>query len=302
MPPQRFSAMPQGFSFPQDVERRIFETAALRESEIIPVLLRVCHRVHAWMEPLLYRALKISYSEGISSSTLMAAIQSKSTRFVQTSVRTVWLYEDRVRPGECQWINDFLRRCSGIVNLTILGKFDLGILLCLNQLERLTLYASCAPSLCAGDHPLLSVTHLHLHQGEPRADDTWESKWSSRLACLPALTHLCLSDSGYLSRVIHPHIVDGLPGIRVIITVFSGMYALRRGVAFAEDIPAKDPRVVVIAQMGGVADWDSGTGVGAQGGDDFWDRSEKFVDQKRRGEIDETCYFLDMNRGPACCG
>ncbi|KAJ7923595.1 hypothetical protein B0H13DRAFT_1602381 [Mycena leptocephala] len=44
---------------PAELEREVFETAALIYPEIIPTLLRVARRVHIWIEPLLFRVLRV---------------------------------------------------------------------------------------------------------------------------------------------------------------------------------------------------------------------------------------------------
>jgi hypothetical protein len=45
------SDMAQAFSLPIELEREIFEAAARRHFDLIPTLLRVCHRVHVWRDP-----------------------------------------------------------------------------------------------------------------------------------------------------------------------------------------------------------------------------------------------------------
>ncbi|KAJ6592363.1 hypothetical protein B0H19DRAFT_5072 [Mycena capillaripes] len=52
---QPTEAMDHGL--PLDLEREIFETAAIANSKLIPTLLLVCHRVHTWrVSELLQRA------------------------------------------------------------------------------------------------------------------------------------------------------------------------------------------------------------------------------------------------------
>ncbi|KAJ7478691.1 hypothetical protein B0H11DRAFT_1281445 [Mycena galericulata] len=48
---------------PPELERYIFELGALADRRGIPSLLRVAHRVHVWLEPLLYNALVLNYSQ-----------------------------------------------------------------------------------------------------------------------------------------------------------------------------------------------------------------------------------------------
>ncbi|KAJ6559807.1 hypothetical protein B0H19DRAFT_1145834 [Mycena capillaripes] len=44
---------------PLDLEREIFEFTALLYPAKLPTLLRVCRRVHSWLEPLLFRVLRL---------------------------------------------------------------------------------------------------------------------------------------------------------------------------------------------------------------------------------------------------
>ncbi|KAJ7831385.1 hypothetical protein B0H14DRAFT_2804782 [Mycena olivaceomarginata] len=54
-----------------DLEREIFELSARQYPTSIPSFLRVCHRVHTWLEPFLYRVLNLDDSE------LVNAIESR---------------------------------------------------------------------------------------------------------------------------------------------------------------------------------------------------------------------------------
>ncbi|KAJ7108160.1 hypothetical protein C8R44DRAFT_803721 [Mycena epipterygia] len=46
--------------FPLELERAIFELCARSRPPTIPGLLRVAHRVRAWLEPLLYEMLRLT--------------------------------------------------------------------------------------------------------------------------------------------------------------------------------------------------------------------------------------------------
>ncbi|KAJ6582371.1 hypothetical protein B0H19DRAFT_1118189 [Mycena capillaripes] len=49
-------------ALPLDLEREIFELAARQYPSSIPTFLLICHRVHAWLEPSLYRVLNLNHS------------------------------------------------------------------------------------------------------------------------------------------------------------------------------------------------------------------------------------------------
>ncbi|KAF7363041.1 hypothetical protein MVEN_00655900 [Mycena venus] len=58
-------------TLPLDLEREIFELAARQYPSSIPSFLRVCHRVHTWLESFLYHVLDLDDSE------LVNAIESR---------------------------------------------------------------------------------------------------------------------------------------------------------------------------------------------------------------------------------
>ncbi|KAJ7918208.1 hypothetical protein B0H13DRAFT_1869686 [Mycena leptocephala] len=58
-------------TLPLDLEREIFELAARQYPTSIPSYLRVCQRVHTWLEPFLYRVLNLD------NSALVNAIESR---------------------------------------------------------------------------------------------------------------------------------------------------------------------------------------------------------------------------------
>ncbi|KAJ6447416.1 hypothetical protein C8R47DRAFT_1172613, partial [Mycena vitilis] len=59
---------------------RIFETAAIRDPRSIPTLLRVCHRAHTWVEPLLYATLIIfDWNTPLSAQFLNATVRHALT-------------------------------------------------------------------------------------------------------------------------------------------------------------------------------------------------------------------------------
>ncbi|KAJ7488319.1 hypothetical protein FB451DRAFT_1226997 [Mycena latifolia] len=272
--------MAQELSLPLELEREIFETTALTDRAMIPTLLLVCHRVHAWLEPLLYRVLAFTQKK---SETLLAAmesaIKSKPAGFLQGAVRHVYLEFPGARPPtQLRRYIALLERCSGVTNLSVDGEFEAQLLPALSvmRLQRLALMVPI-PSL---NHPLfLSVTHLDVYAfAAPPHLESWET-WS-HLVSLPALTHLCLSRP--ISGAILPQVVGECPKLAVVLTISDSA-------AFVESLTVTDPRVVVTTLEVYHEDWIEG----AWGGDDVWARAEQFLAQKRRGEIPSTCYFLE---------
>ncbi|KAJ6585712.1 hypothetical protein B0H19DRAFT_1110562 [Mycena capillaripes] len=283
--------MEQGFSFPLDLEREIFETAAVRSRAMILTLLRVCRRVHAWLEPLLYRVIHAKHQH----DTIISTVSSKPATFLQNAVRHVvlwpmdWNLED-------SWNKTLLSNCPDIINLLIAREFKLYFIPLLNRMRVRKLYIIAPQSASEWarstlKHQLfLSVTHLFFYQKEYEEPEpsTWND-WS-QLAFLPALTHLALSES--LSRGILPHVIAECLGLVLVATLFwSNMGGEReKATHLAQNPPVADPRVLVMVLSTFILpDWK----IGAEGGDDFWVRADTFIVRKRRGEIESTCYILD---------
>ncbi|KAF8212633.1 hypothetical protein K438DRAFT_1804874 [Mycena galopus ATCC 62051] len=280
---------------PLDVEREIFETAAMQHPTLIPTLLRVCHRVHTWIEPVLYRVLVLSNLK----ATCLPAARSKSPTFLKSAVRHVLF-----SASAAETIKDALRECTGIISLFIDGELNFNTLpfvekmrprkLDLSVPEANDAAAQWAKSMLM--HSLfLSVTHLELyrdpsrHPGVQGDDQHWKDSWSL-LATLPALTHLCLSLD--LSRQILRPALAECPRLSVGITAFWSSYNTDIGDAseFAQEVSTIiDPRIVVMV----VDDYEEDWKTGACGGKDFWERAEEFVVRKLKGEIEKTCHLLD---------
>ncbi|KAJ6564086.1 hypothetical protein B0H19DRAFT_1140309 [Mycena capillaripes] len=277
--------MEQGL--PIDLEREIFEMAAIMYPGLLPTLLRVCHRVRTWIEPLLYRVLIIAdYDED-----LISAAKAKLATFLQSAVRHVFL-DKSLKIWETQ--KSLLSKCTGAIDLYMDGTFEPDLLPLLDEthLRRLSFSVLQAPP--AWDHSILhhplflSVTHLELFQ------ESWDMpqrpSWSdwSPLASLPSLTHLCLSED-FASDTM-PQALAECSRLVVAVVALWDAYKEHNGVVLAEGLSWGDPRLVVISMS--IARYRNDWEIGAQGGDDFWVRAERFISRKRRGEIENNCYFL----------
>ncbi|KAJ7605437.1 hypothetical protein DFH06DRAFT_1252831 [Mycena polygramma] len=270
---------------PIDLEREIFETGAIRNPKSIPTLLRVCHRVHAWVEPLLYKALIIN---GWNTPMAMA-VKSKSTPFLNSAVRHALIYVHTAR--DTVTAASLLSKCSQIVTLVIGGDADRELLDSLDEMHPKKLeilvprgHASDWGVVILKSPIFLSVTHLSL------ALELCPSQWSNwaSLASLPALTHLSLSNN--LSHDVLPAVLAECPRLRLLITPFWGNHSRDRAIGFARRLIVRDPRIVVMLIDDYLKDW----GIGTQGGADYWVRGEKFVARKReKGETEAIRYFLD---------
>ncbi|KAJ7155214.1 hypothetical protein C8R46DRAFT_437716 [Mycena filopes] len=272
------------FGFPPELEREIFETAALQHASTIPALLRVCRRVHVWVEPLLYRILVIQRD----SAPILASVQSKPSPFLRLAVRHLF-----ISPRVADTANIILS-CSDIHSLFLDGTFDAKLLDILDQMRVRRLNLSLPSSLSGWPKATLTrptflrLTHLELFKTarSQSAHLSWHD-WSP-LASLPALTHLCLS--GSISSHLLSDIVAECAQLLVVATAWWDMTeGAERASRFAQSLTFTDPRVVVMAIDNYTDDWK----LGAEGGADFWVRAESFLARKRKGEIPPTIFFLD---------
>ncbi|KAF8206850.1 hypothetical protein K438DRAFT_2013901 [Mycena galopus ATCC 62051] len=128
------------------------------------------------------------------------------------------------------------------------------------------------------------ITHLDLFQASAAGDQSDWGPWCG-LACLPDLTHLCLSPS--IATDVVANVVTECPGLVVVVVMSYGSVED----AVTPNMKAlADSRVVVMKMTHTYkADWN----IGAKGGEDFWARAAAFVNRKLAGEIDKTCYVLD---------
>ncbi|KAJ7185036.1 hypothetical protein C8R46DRAFT_470300 [Mycena filopes] len=275
----------EGFSFPLELEREIFETAALQHTNSIPALLRVCRRVFVWLEPLLYRVVVIPSD----AAPILRPVQSKPATFLQRAVRYLFITPD---------MEDTLKiiiGCSNIVGLLIDGTLRPDVLDVLDHMavRRLNFTLPAALSEWAPvtfTRPaFLFLTHLELYQGDDD-DEPEVVTWShfSPLASLPALTHLCFCQ--YISSDVLSNVAAECPQLVVIVTAWwEGMFFSADARSFAASLSFTDHRVVVMLVASYIEDWK----LGALGGTDFWVRAENFPAMKRTGEITKTTFFLD---------
>ncbi|KAJ7766721.1 hypothetical protein B0H16DRAFT_1882751 [Mycena metata] len=102
-------------ALPLDLEREIFETAALLYPGTLPTLLRVSRRVLVWIEPLLYRALRIDSPK--TAAAIERAMELKPSSFFSDNVQSLYI------SSYCGWPNQtrctFLRLCPHLVSLSL---------------------------------------------------------------------------------------------------------------------------------------------------------------------------------------
>ncbi|KAJ7463981.1 hypothetical protein FB451DRAFT_1370402 [Mycena latifolia] len=270
-------------SFPLELEREILEMAAYRDRALIPTLLLVCRRVHTWIEPLLYRVIVVEYDVETRLLAVEAAMESKPARFLQTTLRHLYLSG---LPSRMPRYKNLLEHCPGIINLFLDVTFTSDLLpaLSIMRLQKLAISVPF-PSSLRLDHSLfLSVTHLDIYADDLDNVGNWD-EWSP-LASLPVLTHLCLSDQ--MSNVILPQVVADCSKLLVVLILVDFSMAEE----FSNALTVTDPRLVVTSVVDYVADWERG----AWGGDDMWARADEFLARKRLNEIPSTSFLSPRHR------
>ncbi|KAJ7863290.1 hypothetical protein B0H14DRAFT_3444159 [Mycena olivaceomarginata] len=151
----------QALDLPVELEREIFETAALSDPRSILTLILVAHRVKVWIEPLLYRVV----SHHPSSTPTFGTSALAST----------------VSPDE---LNAILTKCgNSIVNL---GLFHRTLPLRRLSADLEPLFGGCAIDM--GHRVFSRLTHLDLFDINDYASP--QDDWPARFAQLPALAHL----------------------------------------------------------------------------------------------------------------
>ncbi|KAF8169170.1 hypothetical protein K438DRAFT_240345 [Mycena galopus ATCC 62051] len=270
-------------ALPPELERKIFEIAALSDSGTIPPLLRVARRVLEWIEPLLYRVLVIDGSPRAKpfhrAFQLKPNVVAGGVRHVSFIGSGLWLAKD---------MQGLLRLCGPRL-LSLAGSRSTDIRPILPHLSQLRRWGGNLALLFGGYSVIdLSIsafrtlTHMDIWGGI-EADDT---VICPGLAALPCLTHLCLSDRGHWQAVL-PRISAQCLQLQVLVSM-PGVAATAQ--LLATDPPTRDVRFVVCIMPDDYwNDWE----VGARGGTDFWAAADDFVTRKRRGEIEASCFLLD---------
>ncbi|KAF7369642.1 hypothetical protein MVEN_00295200 [Mycena venus] len=273
---------------PPELERSIFEIAALLRPTDIPVLLRVAWRVKHWIEPLLYRVIFLPTSERVDFPVipvdiLLTKISTRSGSFIGSSVLHIFLELEGVHPASV--VDIILTACPCITNLFVLEEFTPQYLPTLNRLEcllRLTIdpLPLFPPSVVDFGAPLFRrLTHLELIDGS--------RDLPSDITLMPNLTHIAFN------------INSGIAALHVRIQANTQLRCIaflhRSGVAEISPI-SEDARFLCIQQTNFRADWLHGATIGV----DYWELADAFIAAKQAGKIDRSQYCIsDTDRDPS---
>jgi hypothetical protein len=303
---------------PLELERKIFELAALFHPETIPDLLCVAHRVLTWygpqvppssqlfltthmyrLEPILYNVLRMDRSA--RARPIFDAIQCKPRKFLRDAVRHVLLFTSS-ETWTVENLGMFFDFCPGIRNLSLIGNLTGAHLLLPLENMRLQRLGICLEELFAVDandvyespqvdfeHPLFeTVTHLDIFD-DVQNDEEEDKEWLEQLPVLPALTHLAFNGPPSFSTI--RHILSESPRLCVLLVTYPKLQA-QGAREFADSIDVEDPRLVVaVNEVNYYDDWEAG----ARGREDIWFRADAFVAAKSRGLIRRMCpYALEQ--------
>ncbi|KAJ7485726.1 hypothetical protein FB451DRAFT_1363557 [Mycena latifolia] len=283
--------------FPPELEREIFETAALQNVAMTSTLLVVARRVFAWVEPLLYRTIALDRSA--RSLGLKVALDSKRAsvpHFLRDNVRQ--LYFDSIEDDRS--LHDILSVCTGIQTLALVRYRDdpelLRDLEALGDLRRLTANLGDQGIFDAVESmdlrsPIFSnITHLDLFDDFTGIAEL--SYWTD-LTLLPALTHLSLFAP---HRTFIVEFLQGCKKLQALVYHTHFEFVTSTMKELSNKISIADPRFVLM-----VDNWNtsvSGWRVpGVNGGQDFWSRADLFISKRRRGDIEPVsrCWLKDCD-------
>ncbi|KAJ6459145.1 hypothetical protein C8R47DRAFT_1162453 [Mycena vitilis] len=280
---------------PPELERMIFEVAALARWTEIPRLVRVAWRVKKWIQPLLYRIVLLtshwtSHQAEMSGfpivpiGTMVDAVCEQSTPFLDSAVHHLFFDYAREEHLPISTMNIILTRCRHVARLFTFDTPDLEHLNSLHCLRRLTLDTSSGFPHVTGafTQPLFrNVTHLELLNDWDGGDSDASSRFWTDVGLLPHLTHLAFN-SLMESPTFHP-------GLRANTRLQCFAFLHRSANILDAVVLSDDERFVCIQQTDWRLDWLRG----ANGEDDFWVLADEFIAAKRTGKIDRSLFSIN---------
>ncbi|KAJ7229895.1 hypothetical protein GGX14DRAFT_581577 [Mycena pura] len=272
---------------PPELERNIFETAAVRHPRFIPTLLRVARRCLVWIEPLLYKVVR--GNNYLLAAATLNAVRSKPPTFLHGAVRHLSLEIGYPWLGDVA--KEVLAACTGVTDIIIDRSYALPAILPLlsaMRLQRLSVTLGYLfGSFAAIDltHPLFaSLTHLDAFDETENAED---NTICAQIPLLPALTHLCLNGPVAWAQV--ETLLAECPRLRVLAFVVPWPHTAQ----WVQNGSIRDARLVVTAESN-QNHWDYWRHweIGAAGGRDVWAWADEFVAKKRSGSIQVSRFWL----------
>ncbi|KAJ7054198.1 hypothetical protein C8F01DRAFT_1374651 [Mycena amicta] len=272
-----------GSRLPYDLERLIFEQAAISDPACASSLLQTARRVQAWIEPLAYTTLVLGYQSPGLEPRLAAALHTKPPEFFERHVRNVFIGKT-LSDADTELV---VSRCTGASSIVFEVKSKPGTVfpnIYGLPLQRLTLSFILVRLAVLPNTPIFpNLTHLNLYHS-PRLDAESAERYLAFVATLPALSHLvvCMvQDVDFLRQVL----IQCLQ-LQVLLHVFdAGCYAREDYIEDMESL--KDPRCVLLDLTCDGLDWAEWLlrdwKLGIAGGADLLARASIFVEKKQKG-------------------
>ncbi|KAJ7059707.1 hypothetical protein C8F01DRAFT_217913 [Mycena amicta] len=267
---------------PPELERDIFELAAENHRETLVTVLRVAHRVLDWIEPLLYRTVRVRSSPAFDA--FQRVLLTKPPTFLAASVRHVHFEACE----ECTYeiCLEIISKCPGIRRIGTTKSFTgpraleaLGTLKNVNHLA-VNLCGLFATEENLFAHPAFArVTHLCLHDNMHRY--VIRARNCAILPSLPRLTHLRLKSPG-LSPADIEHLLTSCALLEIFILTTSTRRTSSVTGTPGYAVVSADPRLVW-GQVSGDYNvfWDD-WGRGANGLVDMWALAEEVVSKRKQ--------------------
>ncbi|KAJ6550053.1 hypothetical protein B0H19DRAFT_1264916 [Mycena capillaripes] len=283
---------------PPEVERIIFEIAALLCPIHIPKLILIAWRVKEWVELLLYRVVQFMPRQmdgapppqirlpAFTSQILLKKIAARP-QFIDSSVRHLFIGGVVVRSPA------ILMACTGVTNLvmenaTYAHLAALGSLKCLRRLV-VDVQMLFKDRPMDSKHPVFRhMTHLELLD-DYRSNDHHRPPRTRALCALLARIHH-LAHVAFNTIPVQPDLLDALlAGLRanarleciVLLSPDPGVIDRARSLA-------DDSRFVCLERADYRASWLRGTGYGE--GD--WDLADAFIAARRAGRVDSSEFII----------
>ncbi|KAJ7620288.1 hypothetical protein FB45DRAFT_149400 [Roridomyces roridus] len=264
--------MPIEPRLPPELEREIFEFSALLYPTTIPRLLLVAHRVLAWIEPILYAVLSL----GESNQSIMVPILEKPPDFLRKHVHHI-LVDDSESATATEALLRVAVDIQSMSIMDILPGLNLSKLIKpLKNITRLSISLESTLGPIDLKFPVYTnITHLDLFDSYDEALNTV----LRGVALLPALTHLAINMDCRLGAEQTTQVLTDCKKLCILVVMDPDGER-----PFETEPPVEDERCVLMGLPNEQykVDWQ----IGVRGGVDFWARAEKFVEKKRRGEIE----------------
>ncbi|KAF7363010.1 hypothetical protein MVEN_00652700 [Mycena venus] len=288
-------------TLPTDLERLVFETAAIARPTSIPDLMLVASRVKVWIEPLLYRVIFLSNSVredlGRPFHIPIFTVDSLSL-LVRTRPRTCFRRVEHVHIGSSvnlSTVESLFAVCGGITNIFahFSGQDPDSALIALSALHNVQYLAIAGITIFFYPSPktphslFLTVTHLELFQMQDISSKDKESI-CAKLTLIPQLTHVALNLQFDDSRWHAALCTD--TRLQCIVFLSSWSYTVDEGSV----IPLReDERFVCIEQQ---LDYREDWLRGAVTGQDYWALADDFIAARRKGKVPRMYPIFPVER------